>query len=87
MFESRNYLLTAQREYRRALLLDPLSKDARLAFARIFKILGYPIKYLKELKIIEKLRNEDTFVKDEIENYRNTEIESLAHLDWQLHKY
>jgi len=86
LFEEKNYLARAKREYRRALLLEPTSKDARLAFAHIYKILGYPIKYLKELEIITKLKIKDTLVKDEIENYRSIEEESLSH-SWGVDQY
>jgi len=65
--EERSFLERALSEYRRALILDPTSRDARVAYARIYRSLGFPGKYLSELQVLAKLGVKDTFVQDEIE--------------------
>ena len=54
-FEDRSFLEKALAEYRRALILDPTSRDARVGYARIYKSLGFPAKYLSELQVLAKL--------------------------------
>ncbi len=66
-FEDRSYLEKALAEYRRALILDPTSADARIGYARIYKSLGFPAKYVSELQVLARLGSKDTFVSDEIE--------------------
>ncbi len=65
--EDRSFLEKALAEYRRALILDPTSRDGRVAYARIYRSLGFPGKYLSELQVLAKLGVKDTFVQDEIE--------------------
>ncbi len=76
--EERNFLDRALAEYRRALILDPTSPDARVAYARIFRIEGFPDKYLSELKVLQKLGSKDTFVQDEIESLTSTLADSIS---------
>ncbi len=86
LLESRNYIETAKEEYRRALILKPDSKAARLSFAKIFKMQGYPIKYLTELKVLRNLGYSDTYINDEIEIYSNLDNESIAK-KWGVNQY
>ncbi len=86
LFESRNYIETAREEYRRALILMPDSKDARFRFAKIFKMEGYPIKYLSELRVLKKLGYNDTMINDEIEIYSNLDDASIAK-KWGIDQY
>jgi tetratricopeptide (TPR) repeat protein len=65
--EQRSYLEKALSEYRRALILDPTSRDARVAYARIFRTLGFPAKFLSEMKVLAGLGVKDTYVSDQIE--------------------
>jgi tetratricopeptide (TPR) repeat protein len=76
--ESRDFLDRAIVEYRRALLLDPISRDARVDYARILRIQGFPAKYLSELEVLAKLGIKDTFVNDEIESYTSALSDSLS---------
>ena len=76
--EDRNYLDRALAEYRRALLLDPTSRDARVAYARIFRTEGFPDKYLSELSVLAKLGTKDTFVQDEIESLSSALADSIS---------
>ncbi|MGO9409652.1 MAG: tetratricopeptide repeat protein [Spirochaetia bacterium] len=76
--EDRNFLDRALAEYRRALLLDPTSRDARVAYARIFRTEGFPDKYLSELSVLAKLGTPDTFVQDEIESLNSSLADSIS---------
>jgi tetratricopeptide (TPR) repeat protein len=78
LLEQRNSLETALAEYRRALLLDPTGRDARVAYARVFRSLGFPDKYLSELKVVASLGAADTFVVDEIEGLRSELAEGIS---------
>lgn len=76
--ESRNALERAMAEYRRALILDPTWQEARVARARIFRSLGFPAKYLSELKVIASLGSASTFVTDEIEGLGSELADSVS---------
>ncbi len=65
--EQRSYLEKALAEYRRALILDPTSRDARVGYARIYRVMGFPAKFLSELKVLAGLGVKDTYVSDQIE--------------------
>ena len=85
-FEDRAFLEKALAEYRRALILDPTASDARVGFARIYKSLGFPAKYLSELQVLAKLGSKDTFVSDEIERLTSTLSESVSR-SWGYDQY
>jgi tetratricopeptide (TPR) repeat protein len=85
-FEDRSFLEKAMAEYRRALILDPTSSDARVGYARIYKSLGFTAKYLSELQVIAKLGSKDTFVSDEIERLTSALSESVSR-SWGLDQY
>ena len=76
--EERNFLDRALEEYRRAVLLDPTGRDARVAYARIFRTEGFPDKYLSELSVLAKLGTPDTFVQDEIEGLNSSLADSIS---------
>ncbi|HVP19820.1 MAG TPA: tetratricopeptide repeat protein [Spirochaetia bacterium] len=76
--EDRNFLDRALAEYRRALILDPTSQDARLAYAGVFRAEGFPDKYLSELKVLQKLGSKDTTVQDEIEGLSSALADSIS---------
>jgi tetratricopeptide (TPR) repeat protein len=78
-WEQKSYLEKALAEFRRALILDPTSRDARVGYARIFLSFGFPGKYLSELQVLAKLGVKDTFVQDEIERLTSTLADSLSH--------
>jgi len=67
LLEEKSFLDKALAEYRRALILDATSRDGRIAYARIYRSLGFPDKYLSELQVLARLGVKDTFVQDEIE--------------------
>jgi len=76
--EDRNYMDRAVAEYRRALLLDPTSRDARLAYAGVFRSEGFLDKYLSELNVLTKLGTPDTFVQDEIDSLTSRLADSIS---------
>ncbi len=86
LLESHNYLEKAQFEYRRCLQLDPESRDARLAFARLFKVQGYPVKYLRELQLLQDRGLADTVVQDAIEITSGETADGPA-VDWGMDQY
>ena len=60
-------------------MLDPDSREARLAYAYIYKILGFPIKYLMELLVLsEYYEYTDSLIQDDIEIYTSFLENSLA---------
>jgi tetratricopeptide (TPR) repeat protein len=67
LLEEKSFLEKAMTEYRRALILDATSRDGRVAYARVYRSLGFPDKYLSELQVLARLGVKDTFVQDEIE--------------------
>lgn len=85
-FENRSYLEKALSEYRRALILDPTSRDARVGYARIYKSLGFPAKYLSELQVLAKLGVKDTFVSDQVESFSSLLADSVSHA-WGYDQY
>jgi tetratricopeptide (TPR) repeat protein len=85
-WEGRSYLEKALSEYRRALILDPTSRDARVAYARIYKTLGFTDKYLSELQVLAKLGVKDTFVQDQIEALTNTLADTTSRA-WGYDQY
>ena len=52
--------------------------DARVAYARIYRSLGFPDKYLSELQVLAKLGVKDTFVQDEIEGLTSGLADSVS---------
>lgn len=78
-FERDNQLDKALPEYRRSLRLNPDSKDARLAYASVYRLLGYPIKYLMELLVLTKYyQYMDIEILDDIEIFERYIYNSIA---------
>ncbi len=70
-FAARNHLGKALLEFRRSILLDDELIEARLAYADIHRILGFPRKYLAELNVIKRYYPDyaTSDVTDDIEIY------------------
>ncbi len=86
ILESHNYLDKALFEYRRSLMLDPESREGRLAFARLFRVQGYPVKYLRELQVLRDLGYKDAEILDAIEITAGATAEGVA-ADWRVDQY
>lgn len=84
--EERNYLDKAFIEYRRALRLDPLSRDYRLAYASVYKILGFPAKYLSELLVLKNIGHQDTLILDEIE-IQQSKMYDYVSTEWEFDQF
>jgi tetratricopeptide (TPR) repeat protein len=85
-FEERNMLEKALNEYRRCLRLDPESREGRLAYAGVYRLLGYPAKYRQELEVLRRLGFQDTTVKDGIEIVDSQLLDTVA-AKWGLAQY
>jgi tetratricopeptide (TPR) repeat protein len=85
-FEERNLLEKALAEYRRCLRLDPESRDGRLAYAGVYRLLGYPAKYRQELEVLRRLGFQDTAVTDGIEIV-DSQLQDTVAADWGLDQY
>jgi tetratricopeptide (TPR) repeat protein len=76
----------ALNEYRRCLRLDPESREGRLAYAGVYRLLGYPAKYRQELEVLRRLGFQDTTVKDGIEIVDSQLLDTVA-VKWGLAQY
>jgi len=85
-FEERNLLEKALAEYRRCLRLDPESRDGRLAYAGVYRLLGYPAKYRQELEVLRRLGFQDNAITDGIEIV-DSQLEDTVAADWGLDQY
>ncbi len=85
-FEERNLLEKALAEYRRCLRLDPESREGRLAYAGVYRLLGFPAKYRQELEVLRRLGFQDAAVTDGIEIVDGELIDTVA-AAWGLDQY
>jgi tetratricopeptide (TPR) repeat protein len=77
LMEGSNAVEQALAEYRRALVLDPTWADARAAYARLYRAMGFPGKYLSELRVIATLGSPGPRISDEIEALASELADSL----------
>jgi tetratricopeptide (TPR) repeat protein len=85
-YEERNMLDKALNEFRRCLRLDPESKEGRLGYAGIYRFMGFPVKFQKELEVLGKLGYKDPAILDDIEIIRSQLYDSVA-FQWDLDQY
>ncbi len=86
LLENSNFQEKALSEYRRALLVDPISRDARVAYARIFRAMGFPARYRNELLVLTTLGVKDVFVSDEIDALTSVLADSLSNA-WGIDQF
>jgi tetratricopeptide (TPR) repeat protein len=86
LYEGKNLLDAALLEYRRAIKLDPVSKEARLAFAGIYRRRGFPMKYLNELEILKDLGLADRRITDDIAYYKTKSIGRVSQ-KWKIDQH
>jgi hypothetical protein len=67
-FRSRNLADQALFEYRRGLRLNPYARERR-EYAELLRILGYPARYLEELRFLQDQGTTDPAVNDAVETY------------------
>ena len=82
----RNYLDRALQEFRRGLVLTPRSRDGRLQYASVNRMLGYEAKYLSELRVIRDLGADDQEIADQIEIAESLQRDGLA-VRWRSGQY
>lgn len=82
-YQDQRYLLRARHEYRRALYLDPYSREASLKYARINYIQGYYQKYLDTLKALQDKGLADQDVNDAVEIFNSLYEDSLS-AEWGI---
>lgn len=80
-FRARNLADQALFEYRRALRLDPYSKQGRAAFADLLRAIGYPARQLSELRFLQELGKGDRAINDAVETYDSLLADAL-HRRW-----
>jgi tetratricopeptide (TPR) repeat protein len=85
-FAEENYFHRAIVELRRALQIDPYSKEIRTAYAELFLYRGYRAKYLQELKVIRDFAEADQRLLDLIEIYESVLDSNTAHT-WQIDQF
>jgi tetratricopeptide (TPR) repeat protein len=85
-FRERNLLDKALLEYRRALRLQPEAKEARLFYAELYRLMGYPEKYMKELEVLRDLGYTDPAILDNIEIVGSSRYDSVS-ARWGFDQY
>lgn len=71
----------ARYEYQRALRINPLDSESRLAYASLLLSDGYPESYLSQLEFVNEQDTTSTEIKDTIESYKSLLRNSLP-LQW-----
>jgi tetratricopeptide (TPR) repeat protein len=86
LFQERNFLDKALLEYRRALRLLPEAKEPRLHYAELYRLMGFPEKYMRELEVLRDLGYTDSRILDDIENIGSTRYDSVS-TSWDVDQY
>ena len=86
LLEEKHLLSEALYEYRRGLLLYPYSVAGRLGYANLYRIKGFPAKYLSELEVLEKEGASGTDILDELEIQRSIQSDSLSKR-WKINQF
>ncbi|MDC7227172.1 MAG: tetratricopeptide repeat protein [Spirochaetales bacterium] len=84
--EARNMLHKARTEYRRALVIDPHSVDARLLYADICRRSGYTERYLLILTTLVEEGYESVDILDEIEIQESMTAQSVSER-WNINQF
>jgi len=85
-FEEKNIYPKALAEFRRGMKVDPHARDIRLSYAGIYKKMGYPSKYLSELKVLADLFPVTSEIEDEIEIQSSLQEETVANT-WRINQF
>lgn len=86
LFRERNFLDKALMEYRRALRLQPEAKEPRLRFAELYRLMGFPEKYMRELEVLRDLGYTDAQILDDIESIGAARYDSVS-AQWGIDQY
>jgi len=86
LFQERNFLDKALMEYRRALRLQPEAKEPRLRYAELYRLMGFPEKYMRELEVLRDLGYTDAQILDDIESIGAERYDSVS-AQWEIDQY
>lgn len=86
LFRERNFLDKALMEYRRALRLQPEAKEPRLRYAELYRLMGFPEKYMRELEVLRDLGYTDAQILDDIESIGAERYDSVS-AQWGIDQY
>jgi len=81
-FRQRNLNEQALFEYRRGLRLNPFAQDRR-EYAEILRLLGYPARYLEELRFLQDQGFADKTLNDAVEAYASL-LSNALFKQWQV---
>jgi len=81
-FRQRNLNEQALFEYRRGLRLNPFAADRR-EYAEILRLLGYPARYLEELRFLQEQGKSDKSLNDAVEAYASL-LSNALFKQWQV---
>ncbi len=81
-FRQRNLNEQALFEYRRGLRLNPFAQDRR-EYAEILRLLGYPARYLEELRFLQDQGVSDKNINDAVEAYASL-LSNALFKQWQV---
>ena len=82
-YEKKFYSVQARYEYRRALRINPLNSDARLAYAELLLSDGYKEAYLSQLQFVVEQGVVTQQILDTIEGY-NSLLSNTLSLKWNI---
>jgi len=82
----KNYLEKAFTELRRSVMLDPLARDGRVAYARMYRTYGFPGKYLNELEFLKARGFKDNEIIDEID-ILGSELADVVSRQWNVDQF
>ncbi|MBN2051111.1 MAG: tetratricopeptide repeat protein [Spirochaetales bacterium] len=85
-YSDKNMLPAALREYRRGLMLNPLSEEGRWAYGKIFKDAGNVAKYVSVLEVLIKEGTKNRAILDEYEIYSSLLPGSVA-FEWEIDQF
>lgn len=84
--QDRNRFDTALLEYRRGLRIHPYSRTGRLLYAELLRLMGYPARYVEELKVLESLDLADQDVLDRLEVHESL-LQDTVSADWGVDQF
>ncbi len=85
-FENQNLFQHALFQYRQGLQIAPLSRDARLAFAELYRLEGFRAKYVSELNVLKNLGYTDKAITDRLEIYSSL-LDGTVASDWNIDQF
>ena len=85
-YQKKFYSVQARHEYRRALRLNPMNTEARLAYAELLLSDGYKESYLSQLQFVVEQGNATQQILDTVEGYNSLLSNTLA-VKWNTNPF